>query len=107
MAQLPSKTTLCALLGLDDQQGRSVRQLLEAHHCNEYLQATLANISDVISGLGVEYIPSKQDTVTRLQGLAYVNTGHPYQPTIIYDHGTQRFLCGAWGRIVECNPRRF
>ena len=68
---------------------------------------TLANISDIIDGFGVEYVPSKLDTYSRAVGLEYVNMGDTYRPTIIYDRMTKRFTCESWGGIVETQPRSF
>jgi hypothetical protein len=60
------------------------------------------NFADtLLGGHGVEVIDGIPN------GLRYVNRGDTYDPTLIYDRQTQRYVAGDWGTIVERNPRRF
>ncbi len=66
------------------------------------------HVMDVaLETFGVEYIPSNEDTVYSAYGLAYLNTGDTYVPTVIYDHGKDKWEITSWGDIVEWDQERF
>jgi hypothetical protein len=92
-----------------DVAARAVREAMEwdKRHQGNFCLAALKRMNDVLETFGVEYIQSSQDTQYGSEGLSYLNTGGPYVPTVIYDHGKGKWIIGAWGDIVEREPRRF
>lgn len=67
----------------------------------------MAAINWITGGYGVEYIASRQDTMHRIQGLLYVNTGETYRSTIVHDARSETWRVCSWGDIVERDERRF
>lgn len=56
---------------------------------------------------GSSYVASKQDTFHESRGFEYLNTGHTYVPTIVYDYETDHWFITSWGNIVERDDYRF
>ena len=106
--RLPSVKTLSARLGCDSTIAGAVRHVLGMNNRTDAeINDTLQSVSTLLHGYGVEYAPSKQDTHGKGRGLEYVNMGDTYAMTIIYDCLHGRFVCAAWGDIVESERNRF
>ena len=106
--RLPSVNTLCARLGCDSTIAGAIRHVLSRNSRTDLeINDTLQSVSMLLHGYGVEYAPSKQDTHGKGLGLEYVNMGDNYAMTIIYDCLHGRFVCAAWGDIVESERNRF
>ena len=106
--QLPSVKTLCARLRCDSTIAGAIRHVLNQDpRTDAEINDTLQTVSVLLHGFGVEYLPSKRDTHGRGVGLEYVNMGETYAATILYDCLRRRFLCAAWGDMVEARPGRF
>jgi hypothetical protein len=88
-----SKEKASALKGMMD-DGKSVSTILR-------------EADRALNGHGVEYIDSREDTMRSRDGISYVNMGDTYDTTLLFDHKTGRFSVGAWGDVVERQPRRF
>jgi len=57
---------------------------------------------------GSEFILARgDDPGYTFSGLQYLNTGDPYTPTVIYDHGKGKWEIAAWGDLVEWDEERF
>jgi hypothetical protein len=99
----PSLKTLDERLNLRDEEGKSLRHFMQAGKPRAALD--YANV--LMGGEGIEYAPSSEDGPTQFTGLDYVNMGDTYDTTLIYDRKKRRFVVGAWGDLVEREPRRF
>lgn len=63
----------------------------------------LEMINEVLEGYGTEALDERTDWFPQPH-YSYVNMGDTYVTTIIYNHKTERFLCGCWGDIAERFP---
>lgn len=68
----------------------------ESFLIRDTLLAVEATFTD-LGTFGVEYIPAGNNR--RSPAIDYLNTGDPYELTLIYRSG--RFAVGSWGDIVE------
>lgn len=65
------------------------------------LELKLEAINEILEGYGVEYIESTSDNFDSPEGLSYINLGDTYTPTVIFDHGSNKFKYCSYGDIIE------
>lgn len=64
----------------------------------------------LLKGYGVEALTGRWNTYDRYYAniqILYVNLGDTYKTTLLYDAEKDKFSIGAWGDIVETQPKRF
>jgi len=106
--RLPSVKTIRDILRTDDATAKKIRERLEIYRDGrEAPSQTLLGIDTLISGHGIEYLASKQDTLHTALGVHYVNMGETYAPTVYFDYRAERFHVGSWGDLVEAQSHRF
>ena len=100
--RLPSiKTIRTKFPDLSKEDVKKVRGILE-RYCHRPILC-LKKINKVIEGHGLEYI----EDVNRDDGMEYINMGHSYVATFLYDHHADRIFISCLGEVVEKNPKRF
>lgn len=122
----PSLAALRTVFPGDESAARRARkilrmtrdELLESCDFSAYLQVSaygrvptyalrMAALGALAGMHGVEYLQAHKDTFTATYGVAYVNAGDVYAPTIVYDHATLNYRVTTVGDLIERNPGRF
>ena len=113
--RLPTAKTLQRIKGMEVEQARKLRAVLEEHFGQaprptyDKVHAALMAADRIIGGHGVEYIRHKKDAddFTRAYGLDYVNLGDTYDCTLVFNWLTQTWYVSSWGDIVERNMNAY
>ena len=110
--RLPTVTRL-ARIGIEEPTAKEIRRALEAAFADPYSDlSTSDKVTNALTaadeilqraGLshGVEYIRHADDSQHDVSGIEFVNIGHTYSVTLLFDHLKNRFDVCSWGDIVE------
>jgi hypothetical protein len=125
---VPSKKTIASVLRVDASKAKEIRSLLDgskdpagyasvkalpaarrlADRVEHEIDLVLEACNEVLGHFGVEALfDNGNDPFYHGVGVLYTNSGETYDPCVMYDTRSDRFVVGAYGDIVETQEKRF